>query len=390
MSSTNVEIVQELLKGATKPNEISDTGRFGSHGTSKLLRSVLKASLALATAILLLIPVANAQQVAVPLRPVAQGRFDTSDAALVKRVPGFESRFADVNGVRLHYVIGGSGAPLVLIPGHPETWWAYRKIMPALVGTFRVVVIDIRGMGSSEAPAGGYDKKTMAEDVFQLTRQLGFQKVNMVGHDIGAMVAFSFAANHPEATTKLALLDVPHPDESWYDFSMLPQEGQFGDKIDAEHPPYPWWFAFHQVRGLDEKLLADDGMREYIAWLFNYMLADNSKIEPIDLAVYGDAYSNPNHIRAGHAWYQAWPRDINDQKSYSKLTMPVLGLGAEFTGYNWLQIVRKHATDFTLVKVERSGHFIVMEQPEFVTQQLVKFFSTGTDAAGRIARDHLL
>ena len=308
------------------------------------------------------------------IRPAEHGVFDTSDAALLVKLPGFESRFATVNGVRLHYVIGGTGDPLVLIPGHPETWWAYHKIMPGLARDFRVIAVDIRGMGGSEAPDGGYDKKIMAEDVFQLVRQLGFSKVNVAGHDIGAMVAFSLAANHPEATTKLALLDVPHPDESWYSFPMLPREGQFGDKIDSTHPPYPWWFAFHQVRGLDEKLLAGNGMREYIAWLFNYMLVDNAKIEPIDLAVYSDAYSTPNGIRAGHAWYQAWPTDIRDQKTYPKLAMPVLGLGAENTGWVWLQITRQHATDVRLTKVENSGHFIVMEQPDFVAQQLTSFF----------------
>lgn len=312
-----------------------------------------------------------------PLQFVPQGRFDTSDAALVKRLPGFQNRYATVNGVRLHYVIGGRGTPLVLLPGHPETWWAYRKIMPELARQHTVIVLDIRGMGSSDAPAGGYDKKTMAEDVHQLVRQLGYKKVNIAGHDIGAMVAFSFAANHPEATSKLALLDVPHPDESWLEFPILPKEGQFGDNIDAAHPPYPWWFAFHQVRGLDETLLAGDGMRAYIAWLFSYMLDDNAKMEPIDLAVYGDAYSSPDDIRAGHDWYRAWPRDINDQKSYAKVTMPVLGLGATHTGLNWLQITREQATDFKLVEVKNSGHFMLMEQPEFVTGQLLTFFRGG-------------
>ena len=158
-------------------------------------------------------------------------------------------------------------------------------------------------------------------------------------------------------------------------FKKLPKEAAFADKTDAEHPTYPWWFAFHQVRGLDEELLAGDGMRRYIAWLFGYMLDDDAKIEPIDLAVYGDAYSSPDGIRAGHAWYQAWPRDIEDQKRYPKLTMPVLGLGAAYTGYQWLQIEKKHATDFRLVKVERSGHFMVLEQPAFVVDQLVRFFA---------------
>ncbi|MGH8653431.1 MAG: alpha/beta fold hydrolase [Gammaproteobacteria bacterium] len=136
--------------------------------------------------------------------------------------------------------------------------------MPALAKRYRVIVVDIRGMGSSDKPAGGYDKKTMAQDVYALVRQLGYEKVNIAGHDIGSMVAFSFAANHPEATTKLALLDVAHPDESLYDIKMLPEEGKFGAKVDAAHPIYPWWFAMHQVNELPEKLMANGGMRIYV------------------------------------------------------------------------------------------------------------------------------
>ncbi|MEH2011672.1 alpha/beta fold hydrolase [Nostoc sp.] len=299
---------------------------------------------------------------------------NTSDSTLVKSLSGFDNGYATVNGVRLHYVSGGEGAPLVLLPGHPETWWGYHKVMLALAKSFRVIVVDIRGMGSSEKSAGGYDKKTMARDIYELIRQLGYEKVNIAGHDIGAMVAFSFAANHPEATAKLALLDVAHPDDSFYDIKMLPEEGKFGKTVDAAHPVYLWWFAFHQVEGLPEKLLAGDGMRLYINWLFNYLLNDPTKIDSRDLAVYGNAYSNPEAIRAGHAWYKAFPRDISDAKTYKKLEMPVLGLGAEFQGYQFLRVVEPKATNFRLVKIENSGHFILIEQPDVISRLLINFF----------------
>lgn len=344
---------------------------------SKVAGSLRLGALALAAASLLSTAPVAAQAVLraqPPLQLVPEGRFDTSEQALVRRLPGFQSKFATANGVRLHYVIGGKGPPLVLIPGHPETWWAYRKIMPALARDFTVIVPEIRGMGSSEVTTGGYDKKTMQEDIFQLVRQLGYDKVNMTGHDIGAMVAFAFAANHPEATIKLALLDVPHPDDSWLTFPSIPAEGSFGAKIDAAHPPFPWWFAFHNVGPLAERLLAGNGMRDYIAYLFSYMLNDNSKIEPLDLAVFGDRYSSPDRIRAGHAWYRAWPQDIRERRSYPKVTMPVLGLGATYAGYEALKIMDKQATNFRLVEVKNSGHFVVMEQPEFITQQLRAFF----------------
>jgi hypothetical protein len=117
-----------------------------------------------------------------------------SDAELAASLPGgFRSAYAYVNGIRLHYVTGGAGEPLVLLPGWPATWWSYHKVMPALARRYRMIAIDIRGMGASDKPAGGFDKKTMARDVYELVRKLGHDRVNIAGHDIGAMVAFSFA-----------------------------------------------------------------------------------------------------------------------------------------------------------------------------------------------------
>lgn len=123
----------------------------------------------------------------------------TTDAALVERLPGFRSAHAEVNGTRLHYVTGGTGPALVLLPGWPETWWTYHKIMPALAQRYTVLAVDLRGMGSSAKPEQGYEKKTMAKDVRELLLKLGHTEAAVVGHDIGAQVAWSFAANHPEA-----------------------------------------------------------------------------------------------------------------------------------------------------------------------------------------------
>ena len=109
--------------------------------------------------------------------------YNVSDAALVKTLPGFNSSFATVNGIRLHYVAGGEGDPVFLLPGWPETWWSYHKIMPELAKRHRVISIDLRGMGSSDKPAGGYDKKSTAGDISELVRQLGYKQVDVIGHD---------------------------------------------------------------------------------------------------------------------------------------------------------------------------------------------------------------
>src|SRR5258707_4052370 len=110
--------------------------------------------------------------------------YKVSDAALVKTLPGFNSSFATVNGIRLHYVAGGEGDPVFLLPGWPETWWSYHKIMPELARRHRVISIDLRGMGSSDKPAGGYDKKTMAGGQSELVRQRVYTAVGVnVNHN---------------------------------------------------------------------------------------------------------------------------------------------------------------------------------------------------------------
>jgi pimeloyl-ACP methyl ester carboxylesterase len=293
-----------------------------------------------------------------------------SNAELVRTLPGFKEGYATVNGVRLHYVAGGEGSPVVLLPGWPQTWWAFHKIMPALARDHRVIAVDLRGMGASDKPADGYDKKTMAKDIAELVRVLGYDKVEVVGHDIGAQVAFSFAANHPEATRKLVLLDVPHPDANLAKWPLLPSVGTFGDRI-FDGQAYAWWFAFHQVKGLPEELLEG---RHHIeqAWFFRYLLKDESAIDVRDRAVYAAAYASRDAIRAGNAWYQAFPQDIVDDGTYGKLTMPVLGLGGP--GYEWLKAtLEAKATDLRVIKMEDSGHFIAEEKPEDTLAYLAEF-----------------
>lgn len=147
--------------------------------------------------------------------PTMQGA--PSDATLARSLDGdFSSRYAEVAGTRLHYVIGGAGSPLVLLPGWPQTWWQFRKIMPALAQRHRFIAVDLRGMGGSGKPMDGYDKKTMAGDIYELVRQLGYDQVDIAGHDIGAMVAQSLGNNYPAMARKLALLDVAHLDGSLY------------------------------------------------------------------------------------------------------------------------------------------------------------------------------
>jgi pimeloyl-ACP methyl ester carboxylesterase len=285
-----------------------------------------------------------------------------SDEALVRSLPGFRSGYATVNGIRMHYVAGGRGKPLVLLPGWPQTWWEFRKIMPALAARHRVIAVDMRGQGGSDKPAGGYDKKTMARDIYELVRALGYSTVDIVGHDIGAMVAFSFAANHPDATRTVTVMDVGHPDESLFEIPLLAPPGQ---------PVHVWWFAFNQVRGLPEQLLAGR-FRPMVDWLFDNLMVNPAAIGERDRAVYARAYSSPAAIRAGNAWYQAFYQDIEDQKAYSKITAPMLGLAAEYND-TLTHLLPQKATNVRVEKIANTGHFFVEEQPEAVLKALTAF-----------------
>jgi pimeloyl-ACP methyl ester carboxylesterase len=303
--------------------------------------------------------------------PTAAPKADRmSDAALVRKLPGgFTNGYARVNGTRLHYVIGGRGAPLLLLPGWPQTWWEFHKVMPALAARHRVIAVDLRGMGGSGKPAGGYDKKTMAKDIYKLVRHLGYRKVDVAGHDIGSMVAFSFAANHPDATRRVAMLDVAHPDGSFYALRLLPPSGW-----QTPPPYYLWWFAFNQVRGLPEWLLS--GRARYLVdWVVDYGAKNPSAIGGRDRAIYARAYNYPDAIRAANGWYQAYEQDINDQRAYGKVTAPILGLGGNL-GYPILRtLLPTKGTDVRVVRVANSGHFIAEEQPDAVIRYLNQFFA---------------
>ncbi|WP_431102992.1 alpha/beta fold hydrolase [Roseateles noduli] len=295
-----------------------------------------------------------------------------SDAELLKTLPGFRSEFATVNGARIHYVVGGEGPAVLMLPGWPVTWWSYHKIMPELAKSHRVIVADLRGMGQSEKTSGGFDKKNMAKDMSELVTKLGLSQVDVIGHDIGAMVAFSFAANHPDQTRKLVMLDVAHPSAGYMKISMLPDPGTFNDKIDENHP-YLWWFAFHQVKGLPEELLEGRAHLEH-EWFFRYMLKNEAAIDKRDRAVYAAAYGSKDAIRASNGWYQAFEQDIADDANYGPLKMPVLGLGGP--GYPRLKAtLNERAPGSQTFRVEGSGHFVAEEKPEIVLKYLKDFLN---------------
>jgi pimeloyl-ACP methyl ester carboxylesterase len=280
----------------------------------------------------------------------------------------FSHRMATVNGIQMHYVIGGQGNPLVLLHGFPQTWYEWRHVMPALAKNYTVIVPDLRGLGDSSKPHAGYDGKTTAEDLNQLISKLGFEKILLVAHDIGAQTAFSYAAAHPNNVSKLVIMDFIFPG------FLPPQFGQTG----------PWWFTFHQVPNLPE-FLVEGKEREYISSFVKMLAYNPSAITERDLDIYAEKYSVPGAMRDGFEYYRAFPVDAEQNKALvnqSKLHIPVLVLEADFypvfggavQGIPVVDAIKAMAQNVTGIKVPLSGHWIPEEQPNFLLKQLANFF----------------
>jgi pimeloyl-ACP methyl ester carboxylesterase len=288
-----------------------------------------------------------------------------SDEELARSLGDFTSEHAELSGARLHYVTGGQGQPLVLLPGWPETWWEYRKVMPALASRFRVFAVDLRGMGSSSKPASGFSKRSMARDIHEFVTHFGYDEVNVAGHGIGAMVAFAYAANHPEATSRVAILNTTHVDDSYYEFPMLPRPGDVG--------PHRWWLAFHQVPGLPEKLLSGQS-RLIIDYMFELSLVHPDAVTSLDRDVYARAYDAPDAYRAAQGWFQSYVEDIEDFNGYGKIQAPMLGLAyGPFFDY-MKQVLPDQGVDVRVAEVEGSRNYLVEEQPQAVVDAFFEFF----------------
>jgi pimeloyl-ACP methyl ester carboxylesterase len=285
----------------------------------------------------------------------------------------FSHHMATVNGIQMHYVMGGQGPPVVLLHGWPETWYAWRHIMPALAENYTVIVPDLRGLGDSSKPTTGYDGKTVAEDIHQLVTQLGFNTIFLVGHDIGVWVAYPYAAEHPTEVEKLVIMEVPPP-------------GFFPPEL------IPWWFHFNQVRDVPEKLVEGKEM-EYLTWFYHNLAYIPSAITQEAINEYVRAYSAPGGMRAGFEYYRAFQEDAMQNQNYSqtKLPMPVLALGAgyipAFGGIsNPLPVLgmQQLAENVTGIIIPNAGHFFPEEQPQFVVNQLSNFFGRNATSTNSI------
>ncbi|MEH0422974.1 alpha/beta fold hydrolase [Streptomyces sp. B21-083] len=287
-----------------------------------------------------------------------------------ERVPaGFTERRLKVGGVDINFVEGGRGKTLVLLHGYPQTWYEWRAQLPELAKHYRVIAPDLRGAGGSDAPATGYDKKTLAADIHGLLTRLGRDKdVRIVGHDIGTMVAYAYAAAHPRDVKKLVLSEAPIPDKSIYGFPSLTAEG-----------PAHWNFGFFSVEnGLPEQTV-DGRETQWVEGFTDLLEYNKAGITREDAALYGHYLKDDAHLRASFDWFRTLHQDVADNKinGRTKLTMPVLAIGARHSlGRAVPDQVRKYATHVTGKVIENSGHWIWEEQPTELTDTLLAFLAT--------------
>ena len=281
---------------------------------------------------------------------------------------GFIEHAAQANGIRLNYARGGRGPTLVLLHGYPQTWYSWDDILPALARHYTVIAPDIPGAGLSDAPApaADYTKKAMAADIYALMVKLGLSHdIRIVGHDIGTMVAYSFAAAHPSDVVKLVLSEAPIPDPGIYTFPALTAGG-----------PGLWWFGlFAETDGLPEHLIAG----KENAWVTGFIPSlevVKGAVTSCDMAVYAHFLEQPGHLRASIEWFATLPQDVKNDAIYqkTKLTMPVLAIGASASlGSLEATQVRQYATNVTGVVIADSGHWIYEEHPAELTRILLQF-----------------
>jgi len=270
------------------------------------------------------------------------------------------SRTAEVDGINLHYLAAGHGPGLILLHGYTQTSRMWRPIIPRLALRFAVIAPDLPGIGESDIPKDGLDMKNAAIRIHSLAKSLGVDKARVVGHDIGLMVAYAYAAQFPAEVEKLVVMD-----------AFLP--GVAGWEAVYDNPNM-WHFRFN---GPTPEALVRGREKTYFEYFWNDLAADKTRSLPaVDREAYIAAYSRPGRMRAGWAYFVAWPQTARDfaQLAQTKLNMPVLSIAGEKASAEALGPQMKLvATDVTVVVLKDTGHWVMEERPKETMEAIVNF-----------------
>jgi len=287
---------------------------------------------------------------------------EAAQAAARVTAAGAESRFVDANGVKLHYLYAGSGPPVILLHGYAETSFMWLPLIAQLAKTNTVVAPDLRGAGESAKPDTGYTKAVLAQDIHALAKAIGVKRAKVVGHDIGLMVAYGYAAQFPDDVESIVLMD-----------AFLPGVGNWKDVWLLRDM---WHFHFYGETPL--KLVAGRE-RTYFEHFWNDFAADRThSIPEADRRIYAAAYAQPGGMHAGFEYFKAFAQDATDFAGFAtkKLDMPMLVLGGEkASGTVLIEQGQLVATNVRGVIVKGSGHWLMEEAPQQVMPELVSFLA---------------
>lgn len=280
--------------------------------------------------------------------------------AQVKASDPIESRYAEVAGVKLHYLTAGHGPAVILLHGYTQTSRMWRPLIPKLTDKFTVIAPDLPGIGDSGIPADGLNMETAAIRIHALAVSLGVTKARVVGHDIGLMVAYAYAAQFPTEVEKLVVMD-----------AFLP--GVPGWKLAYNSPDF-WHFRFH---GPTPEALVAGRESIYFAYFWNDLAADKTHSLPEDdRTAYVADYSRPGRMRAGWEYFASWPETAKAfaQMAQTKLTMPVLSIAGNKASAAILGPQMKLvATDVNVVVLNETGHWLMEERPKETMDAVVAF-----------------
>jgi len=267
---------------------------------------------------------------------------------------------AEVSGIKLHYLTAGHGPAVILLHGYTQTSRMWKPIMPLLAEKFTVIAPDLPGIGDSEIPKDGLDMKTAAIRIHALVKSLAIEKARVVGHDIGLMVAYAYAAQFPSETEKLVVMDAFLPGVAGWE--------------DVYNNPSIWHFRFN---GPTPEALVRGRERTYFEHYWNDFAANKShSISEADRVAYAEAYARPGRMRAGWAYFVSFQQAAQDFALLSqvKLTMPVLAIGGEKANGTLLgQQMKIVASDATMVVLKNTGHWVLEENPKETIEALQKF-----------------
>src|SRR6266550_1550878 len=270
------------------------------------------------------------------------------------------ARDAKIDNVQLHYLTAGKGPAVILLHGYAETSRMWRPLIPLLVDKFTVIAPDLPGIGDSSIPADKIDMITSANRIHALVHSLGIEKARVVGHDIGLMVAYAYAAQFPTETEKLAVMDAFLPGVPGWEAIY--------------NNPHTWHFRFN---GEYPEALVQGRERTYFEYFWNVLAADKMRSIPeADRKAYTEAYSKPGRMRAAWTYFAFWPQLAKDfaQLSQTKLTMPVLSIGGDKSLGNQLGAQMKLVADnVSVIVLPNTGHWILEEKPKETTNALVNF-----------------